>query len=165
MFYSTRPSKWAITWVCSSKLIIYVLAAVTLTSMVTLTFDPRSWNIVYMLSGYETHLPTKYEVNPSIGLGGVWGQTDRHTHRQRTLRYYNIDSTDITTDKCFYCVMSHIFQNTQIDVWCHFFFKMNDITKICMISFCCYICDVTNYVNKGLKNKERIVLITAKTNK
>ena len=58
-----------------------VLAAVTLTSMVTLTFDPRSWNIVYMLSGYETHLPTKYEVNPSIGLGGVWAQTHRHTHR------------------------------------------------------------------------------------
>ena len=72
-----------------------VLAAVTLTSMVTLTFDPRSWNIVYMLSGYDTHLPTKYEVNPSIGLGGVWGQTHRHTHTdthtQRTLRYYNID--------------------------------------------------------------------------
>ena len=72
-----------------------VLASLTLTSMVTLTFDPRSWNIVYMLSGYETRLSTKYELNPSIGLGGVWEHihTDTHTHldRQRTLRYYNID--------------------------------------------------------------------------
>ena len=70
-----------------------VLAAVTLTSMVTLTFDPRSWNIVYMLSGYETHLPTKYEVNPSIGLGGVWGQTDTHTDRGP----YAINNIDIKT--------------------------------------------------------------------
>ena len=38
------------------------------------------------------HLSTKYEVNPSIDLGGVREQTDRHTDRQRTLAQYNIDS-------------------------------------------------------------------------
>ena len=63
----------------------------TLTPVVTLTFDPRSWNVVQVLTGYEVHLSTKYEVNPSIGLGGVRGQTDRQTYIQRTLRYYNID--------------------------------------------------------------------------
>ena len=42
-------------------------ALVTLTFLVTLIFDLRSRNIVYMLSGYEIHLSTKYEVNLTIG--------------------------------------------------------------------------------------------------
>ena len=55
-------------------------ALATLTFVVTLTFDLRSWNIVYMLPRYEMHLSTKYEVNPFIGLGGVRGQTHTQTH-------------------------------------------------------------------------------------
>ena len=82
------------------------------------------------------------------------------------LMYYDI--TAMTSQQMHGCihVMSHIFQIHRLmcDVIL-FLKKMNDITKVCMISFCCYICDVTNYVYKGLKNEERIVLITAKTNK
>ena len=35
----------------------------------------------------------KNEVDPTIGLGGVRPQTDRHTHKQRTYGYYSIDCT------------------------------------------------------------------------
>ena len=59
-------------------------ALVTLTFLVTLIFDLRSRNIVYMLSGYEMHLSTKYEVNLPIGLGGVREHTHTQTYRQRT---------------------------------------------------------------------------------
>ena len=44
---------------------------VMLTFVVTLTLGSRSRNIVYLLSGYEMHLSTKYEVNRINGLGGV----------------------------------------------------------------------------------------------
>ena len=32
----------------------------------------------------------KNEGDPTIGLGGVWPQTDIHTHKQRTYGYYSI---------------------------------------------------------------------------
>ena len=60
---------------------------VTLTFVVTFTLGSRSRNIVYMLSGYEMHLSTKYEVNPLNGLGGVREHARRHTRIQRTFRY------------------------------------------------------------------------------
>ena len=41
---------------------------VTLTFVVTLTLGSRSRIVVYMLAGYEMHLSTKYEVNPTNGL-------------------------------------------------------------------------------------------------
>ena len=44
---------------------------VTLTFVVTLTFDSRSRNIVHMLAGYEMHLSSKYEVNPTNGLAEI----------------------------------------------------------------------------------------------
>ena len=48
--------------------------------MVTSTFDLRSRKIDNVTSRYEVHLSTKYEVDPSIGLGGVRGHTHTHTH-------------------------------------------------------------------------------------
>ena len=53
--------------------------------------DRFSQNIDKVTPWYQMHLSTKYEVNPSIGLGGVRGHTYRQTHRQRTLAQYNID--------------------------------------------------------------------------
>ena len=68
--------------------------SMTLTSVVTLTFDPRSWKIDKATPGYQINIPPQNKVNPSNGLGGVRGQTDIHTYTQthRGLKCYNIDS-------------------------------------------------------------------------
>ena len=44
---------------------------VTLTFLATLTLGSRSRNIVHMLAGYEMHLSSKYEVNPTNGLAEI----------------------------------------------------------------------------------------------
>ena len=60
-----------------------------------LTRGPRMgqflWNIVYMLTRPQMDSSTKFEVNRTNSLRGVWTQTHRQTDRQRGFRYYNID--------------------------------------------------------------------------
>ena len=41
-----------------------------------------SQNINKVTPWYQMHLYTKYEVSPSIDLGGVRGHTYRHTHTE-----------------------------------------------------------------------------------
>ena len=79
---------------------------VTLTFVVTSTFDLRFRKIDNVTSRYEAHLSTKYEVDPSIGLGGVRGHTYTHTHIQRALRYYNIDYTFGWIYIIFLCILT-----------------------------------------------------------
>ena len=58
-------------------------ALATMTSKVTFTLDTWSWNVVQVLSRYQVHLLTKYEVNPFIGLRGVCEQTHIYSHTDR----------------------------------------------------------------------------------
>ena len=60
-------------------MILNVLCQVTLASVVTLTFDLRSWNVDYTRSGYELNIFTENEVNPFKDIGGVREQTNTHT--------------------------------------------------------------------------------------
>ena len=73
------------------KLMFSVVSQVTLASVVTLIFDLRSRNIVYIRSGYELNLFTKNEANPSNGLGGIREQTYRQTDKHIGYQYCNID--------------------------------------------------------------------------
>ena len=43
----------------------------TLTHVVTLTFDLRSWKVDKVLAGYDIYIFTKNEVNQSNDLGGI----------------------------------------------------------------------------------------------
>ena len=58
--------------------------SMTLTSVVTLTFDPRSWKIDKVTPGYQFNVPSQNKVNPTNGLGGVRGHTYIHTDRGLT---------------------------------------------------------------------------------
>ena len=57
----------------------------------TLTFGEDMVTKNMCNPGCVLDICVKNEVDPTIGLGGVRPQTDRHTDRQRTYGYYNID--------------------------------------------------------------------------
>ena len=56
-----------------------------MTSVVTLTFDPRSCNIDKVTPRYDITIPPQNKFNPTNGRGGVRGQTHIHTHTNRRL--------------------------------------------------------------------------------
>ena len=49
--------------------------------MVTLTFGPRSCYVNKVTRTDDIYHTPKHKPNPSNGLEGIHGQTDRHTHR------------------------------------------------------------------------------------
>jgi len=72
----------------------HILSQVTFTSVVTLTFDLRSWNIVYIRSGYELNILQKYEWSKSARRPRRSLRTDKHTNIQTGwgYQYYNRDT-------------------------------------------------------------------------
>ena len=76
-----------------------VFAKATLAFVVILTSTHSHKITIHVLYRHEMYLSTKYVLNPSIGLGGVWAETNKqiHTeiHRIETSRQNNNSSIAI----------------------------------------------------------------------